>query len=306
MSETPSSRGHDEHGDHPPHLAHHFDTPEQQFASGKLGMWIFLATEILFFGGLFVAYSVYRATHPEVFEYAHELLDKRLGGINTVVLISSSFTMALAVRFAQLGEKKKLVTALVITLLAAGGFLGIKAIEYEHKWKHGLLWGEHYRSHSTEAGAEAETDSEHEGGSGSDRRGAPAAELSEPGGGSPESESETETESESESESERSTIAPSATGPGGLAKADSHDDAHGETHEEPDNVHIFFGIYFSMTGLHGLHVIIGMGLILWLIIRARRGDFGRGYFTPVDLVGLYWHLVDLIWIFLFPLLYLIK
>jgi len=287
VSETSPSGGHGDHGEHPPHLAHHFDTPEQQFASGKLGMWIFLATEILFFGGLFVAYSVYRSNHPEIFDYAHELLDKRLGGINTVVLIGSSFTMALAVRFAQLGQQKKLVWALVITLVAAGGFLGIKAIEYEHKWKHGLLWGEHYKSHG-------------EGEHGEDAVHSEAETVSETG-----TETGTEIETEIESETEISSIDLSAPGPSGLAKPDAHD-AHTDTHDEPDNVHIFFGIYFSMTGLHGLHVIIGMGLILWLIIRARRGDFGRGYFTPVDLVGLYWHLVDLIWIFLFPLLYLIK
>jgi len=261
----------------PPHLAHHFDTPEQQFASGKLGMWIFLATEILFFGGLFVAYAVYRANHPEIFDFAHTLLDKRLGGLNTVVLITSSFTMALGVRYAQLGQTRKLVTSLIATLVLAGGFLGVKAVEYEHKWKHGLLWGEHYQSHEGhDAHGDGHAEDAHTEG----------AHAEEPAG------------------DERSNIAPSATGPTGLAKPGQHDPV--DDHAEPDNVHIFFGIYFSMTGLHGVHVIIGMGLILWLILRARRKEFVDGYFTPVDLVGLYWHLVDLIWIFLFPLLYLIK
>lgn len=262
---------------HDPHLAHHFETPQQQFASNKLGMWIFLATEVLFFSGLFVAYAVYRANHPEVFIHASELLDKSLGGLNTVVLITSSFTMALAVRLSMLGQTRKLVAALVVTLVLAGGFLGVKAIEYQHKWKHGLLWGQHYDPHTEHV---EHGDAEH-------AAAAPHAAADEA----------------KEADAARSNIAPSATGPTGLARpGEDHSIQHVD---DPSNVHVFFGIYFAMTGLHGLHVIIGMGLILWLILRARRGEFSRKYFTPVDLVGLYWHLVDLIWIFLFPLLYLI-
>jgi len=267
----------DQH-EHPPHLAHHFDSSEHQFASNKLGMWVFLATEILFFSGLFVAYAVYRANHPEVFVHASQLLDKSLGGLNTVVLITSSFTMALAVRLAMLGQTRKLVVALVATLLLAGGFLGVKGIEYQHKWKHGLLWGQHYDPHTEHV---EHGEGEHADGSAAAEHGDAATE---------------------EADSDRSSIARSATGPAGLARLD---EAPVVVADDPANVHIFFGIYFAMTGLHGLHVIIGMGLILWLILRARRGEFNRGYFTPVDLVGLYWHLVDLIWIFLFPLLYLI-
>jgi cytochrome c oxidase subunit III len=268
--------------EHPPHLAHHFETPQQQFASNKLGMWVFLATEVLFFSGLFVAYAVYRANHPEVFIHASQLLDKSLGGLNTVVLITSSFTMALAVRLAMLGQTRRLVVALVVTLVLAGGFLGVKGIEYQHKWKHGLLWGQHYDPHHADEHGEEEH--------------ALATAHAEAGAAHDEG-------GEEDAGDERSNIARSATGPAGLASP-------GESHviepmDEPSNVHVFFGIYFAMTGLHGLHVIIGMGLILWLILRARRGEFNRGYFTPVDLVGLYWHLVDLIWIFLFPLLYLI-
>ena len=269
-----------DHDQHDPHLAHHFETPQQQFASNKLGMWIFLATEVLFFSGLFVAYAVYRGNHPEVFVHASTLLDKSLGGLNTVVLITSSFTMALAVRLSMLGQTRKLVAALVATLVLAGAFLGVKAVEYKHKWEHGLLWGQHYDPH-------------HEYGHGEAAHAADAAHA-ETG--------EVHAE-EGDPAEDRSNIARSATGPAGLARP-------GESHviehvDEPSNVHVFFGIYFAMTGLHGLHVIIGMGLILWLILRARRGVFGPKYFTPVDLVGLYWHLVDLIWIFLFPLLYLI-
>ncbi|MBD3162103.1 MAG: cytochrome c oxidase subunit 3 family protein, partial [Candidatus Eisenbacteria bacterium] len=130
---------------HDAHLAHHFETHQQQHESSKLGMWIFLSTEVLLFGGLFCAYAVYRANHPEIFQYAHHFLDKQLGGLNTLVLIASSFTMAWAVRAAQLGQRKKLIALLTFTLLCAFGFLGVKAIEYEHKWKHGLLWGKYYQ-----------------------------------------------------------------------------------------------------------------------------------------------------------------
>src|SRR6476620_11380385 len=115
---------------HDPHLAHHFDTPEQQFASGKLGMWVFLATELLMFGGLFCAYSVYRHNHPEIFEFGHQYLDKKLGAINTIVLITSSLTMAWGVRAAQMGRNKVLAFCLILTLLGGAGFMCIKTIEY--------------------------------------------------------------------------------------------------------------------------------------------------------------------------------
>lgn len=264
-----------EHG-HDPALAHHFDTPEQQRESGKLGMWIFLATEILLFGGLFVTYSVYRANHPEIFEYAHRFLSKELGGINTIVLICSSLTMAWGVRAAQLGDRKTLVRMLAATLLFACCFLGIKGIEYEHKWKEGLLWGKRYHPHEKVL-TRSELDKK-----------VPAVKLLPPA-----------------QVPDRSQIPPAAAGPKGLARPAALPlDEHGEQ-VSPDNVHIFFGIYFVMTGLHGLHVIAGMAAIGWILKRSLRGDFGPTYFTPVDLVGLYWHLVDLIWIFLFPLLYLI-
>ncbi|HNX48538.1 MAG TPA: cytochrome c oxidase subunit 3 family protein [Thermoanaerobaculaceae bacterium] len=229
---------------HDPHLQHHFSDRRQQLEAFKLGMWIFLGTEVLLFSGLFCAYAVYRASHPEVFIYAHRFLDKTMGGVNTLVLIFSSFTMAWAVRAAQIGAQRALRRLLGITLACGFVFLGIKGVEYQHKWKEGLLWGTRYVPQ--EHAAPAQTDHE------------AAAELGAP-------------------------AAPVV----------------------PRNVHLFFGIYFVMTGLHGLHVIAGMAVLAWLLLRARRGDFGASYFTPVDLGGLYWHLVDLIWIYLFPLLYLI-
>lgn len=268
---------------HSKHLAHHFDSSEQQFESSKLGMWLFLATEILLFGGLFVAYAVYRVNHPEIFEYAHHYLDKTLGGINTVVLICSSLTMAWAVRAAQLGQRNKAVVLLFLTLLCAFGFMGIKFIEYKAKWEHGLLWGKNYAPELHVTEAEVLPDfpkTDHDG-------------------------------------SESSLIAPAAPAPAGLAPESDGVDTHAAEADEhskhmpppgasPKNVHIFFGIYFAMTGLHGLHVVIGMILISWILIRTQRGEFGPDYYTPVDMVGLYWHLVDMIWIYLFPLLYLIS
>jgi cytochrome c oxidase subunit 3 len=226
-------------------LADHFQTPEQQFAAGKLGMWIFLLTEILLFGGLFCAYAVYRANHLEIFVYAHQFLDKNLGATNTAVLILSSLTMAWGVRCAQRDRQRGLVVCLLVTLLCACTFLGIKYVEYKAKWEDGLLWAREFKP--TEQAAEVL------------RRHAP-----EPG------------------------------------------QAQAELKNMPRNVGVFFSIYFLMTGLHAIHVVAGMGAITWVLVRALRGQFGSRYFNAVDYVGLYWHLVDMIWIYLFPLLYLIR
>lgn len=231
------------------HVAHHFATAEQQFDAGKLGMWIFLVTEILFFGGLFCAYAVYRAIHPEIFYYAHQYLDKHLGALNTVVLIFSSLTMAWAVRCAQLDQQRGLVACLAITLLCASVFMGVKYVEYSQKWRHGLLWAGWFRP------TELEGESAH---------GRPAEPGQKPQAGHP-----------------------------------------AEHSAPPRDTGIFFSVYFLMTGLHGLHVLGGMGVIGWLLAGALRGRYGADYFAPVDFVALYWHLVDMIWIFLFPLLYLI-
>ena len=208
---------------HPEHLAHHFSEVEQQRESAKLGMWLFLLTEILLFGGLFVAYTIYRVWQPDMFYNAHKYLDIYMGTLNTVVLISSSVTMALAIRSMQLDDKRKAVIFLGATLILAGVFLVVKYFEYSHKIHLGQLPGELYTF----------------------------------------------------------------------------------TGIEGDNPHIFFSIYFMMTGLHGIHVLAGMGTIAWILRRTVRGDFSPEYYTPMELTGLYWHLVDLIWIYLFPLLYLI-
>lgn len=203
-------------------LQHHFVDLEQQRSAAKLGMWIFLATEILFFGGLFLAYGAFRYFYPGTFLAAHEYLSIPVGGLNTAVLLVSSFTMALAVRASQLGDRRQLLLQLGLTFALAGLFLGIKLFEYAHKIELGLLPGKFYRAQGL--------------------------------------------------------------GIAGLP-------------------HIFFGIYFTMTGLHALHVVAGMGVIVWVFARGWRGDT---YSTRVENVGLYWHLVDLVWIFIFPLLYLVK
>ncbi len=244
---------------HAPHLQHHFDTPEQQAESGKLGMWLCLAQELLFFGGVFCAYAIYRARNPELFEFGAGMLNWKMGAVNTVVLICSSLTMAWAVRCAQIGAKRALLWMLVATQLFAGVFLVVKYVEYSEKIHHGLLWGTLYEP------------DEHV--------------LNDHGYASP--------HGAPEDESDRA------------RSLDGHANGHPVLEPAPVDGHIFFGIYFAMTGLHLLHVLAGMAVIAWLMIGALRGVYGPQYFNPVDIVGLYWHLVDLIWIFLFPLLYLI-
>ena len=276
-----------------PHLQHHFETAEQQFDAGKLGIWLFLATEILLFGGLFCAYAIYRANHPEIFDYAHQFLNKYWGGTNTVILLCSSLTMAWAVRASQLGQQKLLVTLLSLTLLGGCGFMGIKFVEYKEKWEHGLLPGTHFRPH-----AEAAAERGAAAGKGEADPAAPAT-MAAPPPAAPEGAFVVD----------HSRIRPSAAGPAGTITAAELARENAEragVEKRPSNTQIFFGIYFLMTGLHGIHVLVGMGAIFWILLRALRGEFGPSYFTPVDFVGLYWHLVDLIWIFLFPLLYLIR
>jgi cytochrome c oxidase subunit 3 len=207
------------------HVAHHFDTADQQFESNRMGVWLFLVTEILFFGGLFCAFAVFRSWYYDAFYEAHHHLDKVMGGINTVVLITSSLTMALAVRAAQTNNKKAVRWLLAFTLACAATFMVIKYFEYSHKIHDGLLPGKYFTAEGFATGHDA-----------------------------------------------------------GL----------------------FFAVYFMMTGVHGLHVLIGMGLITWIMVRNEKGHFSSRYYTTVENVGLYWHLVDLVWIYLFPLLYLIS
>ncbi|MGE0763597.1 MAG: cytochrome c oxidase subunit 3 family protein [Bdellovibrionales bacterium] len=217
------------HSDSSHHVAHHYNDAEHEYNTSKFGLWLFLCTEIVMFGGLFVGYAIYHHMYPELFKAGSLFLDWKMGALNTVVLLISSFTMALSIYYAQINQKKKVLINLYITLICAGIFMVVKYFEYTHKIHLGLLPGKlfHYAG-SEEFGAV--------------------------------------------------TVA---------------------------NLPLYFSFYFCMTGLHGSHVLAGMGFIVWLIVRAHRGDFGPKYFTPLECVGLFWHLVDLIWIYLFPLLYLV-
>jgi cytochrome c oxidase subunit 3 len=200
---------------------------EQQKESATLGMWIFLATEILFFGGLFLTYTINRHTYPDIFAECSKSLDLKLGGFNTVVLIASSLTMAMSVWSAQVGKKKLVTLFLALTLLLGCVFLGVKAIEYRAKYVEHHIPG---LSFEFEPGSDVATN------------------------------------------------------------------AHAQ---------LFFSLYFGMTGLHATHMVVGAGLLVWLIKESLKGRFTPEYNTPVENIGLYWHFVDIVWIYLFPLLYLI-
>ncbi len=339
-----SEHGHD---NHPPHLAHHFETPKQQFESGKLGMWVFLATEVLMFGGLFCAYAIYRGHHQDVFLYGYGALNKYWGATNTVVLLASSLTMAWAVRAAQLGKQKLLLGMLIATFMGGVGFMCIKAVEYKAKWDHHLFPGK-LNAFYYEKGKPAYPDkivhaieyldAHNTGGHGGSSHalahsdhGATEDGHAEAADHAPAEHTAGDDHAEEASvvavvpaafpqPADVSLIKPPAV-PADLGVVDDVIENAGRpapTHaghtqltwdqlspDEQGKVHIFFSIYFLMTGLHGLHVLVGMGVIAWLIWKAWKGTFGKDYFTPVDIGGLYWHLVDLIWIFLFPLLYLI-
>ena len=290
---------------------HHFENADQQYQSAKLGMWVFLATEILFFGGLFVAYSVYRFNHPEVFIFGHHFLDKNLGALNTVILICSSLTAAWAVRAAQLKQIRVLKLMLVLTLLCAFGFLGVKAVEYNSKWKHGLLWARQYNPHIDHEEAADVLISKEGFETGAVEGVFEEVTVLQEVGDAVLAETETIVVEEAQaatpaSDADRSTIAPAAEGPAGLAVQAAEESSEKVIEIEPANAQTFFSIYFLMTGLHGIHVVGGIGAFIWLYFGARRGAFSTGHFTRVDMVALYWHVVDLIWIYLFLLLYLIE
>ena len=271
------------HGDKP-FLAHHFEDEDHQFDSGKLGIWAFLVTEVLFFSGLFCAYAIYRSMHPDVFQYAAQALDTKLGAINTSVLILSSLTAAWAVRNAQLGQKKALCLNLAITIACAFGFMGIKYLEYSHKIHLGIIPGNTTEQYLDGAFGEPKAEQV-------------AFVVPQEGEG----------EEQHAGDADHADDAAHAEG-------EDHDHAHATAPWEDDSVNgiqkqklaIFFGIYYCMTGLHGIHVLLGIVVLGWLLTRAMRGHFTPTYYGPIDFAALYWHLVDLIWIYLFPLLYLIN
>jgi len=206
-----------------PALAHHFESLEKQAHAARLGMWLFLATEVLLFTALFAAYAVYRYLFHQTFADASRHIETWIGLVNTIVLVTSSFTVALGVHRATRGDGKGTAFFFGLTVLLALVFLGFKAVEYSHHFQEGQLPGRYYAFEGVQA------------------PGAP----------------------------------------------------------------IFFALYFLITGLHGIHVVIGMTVLSVVAVMSYRGRFTAEYHTPVELGGLYWHLVDLIWIFVFPLIYLI-
>jgi cytochrome c oxidase subunit III len=222
-SVSPETTLHAEEHPHHPFLQHHFEDLGQQHEASTLGMWMFLTTEILFFGGILMAYCIYRVQYPEAWAEGAHHQNWKWGTFNTAVLIGSSLTMALAVYCAERGKRMATVWTLVATLVLGSLFLGIKAVEYKQHFDEGLFPGRYFTYQSPQA----------------------------------------------------------------------------------PKVELFMTFYFGMTGLHALHMVIGAGLLVWFIWRAWRGHFGPEYYGPVEVMGLYWHFVDIVWIFLFPLLYLI-
>jgi cytochrome c oxidase subunit 3 len=213
------------HEAHHPRLQHHFDTLDQQLYASTFGMWVFLVTEVLFFGGLFMAYILYRIWYPDMFVAASHHLNIPLGAVNTAVLIGSSLTMAYAVNAAQRGApSREQVFWLVATMILGAAFLGIKVIEYSDKFEHHLVPGVNFLFDKPEFQQTAQ---------------------------------------------------------------------------------IYFSLYFALTGLHATHMIVGIAIMAWIARMAAKGEFTAQWYTPVEIMGLYWHFVDLVWIFLFPLLYLI-
>ena len=218
---------------HHPELLHHFAEPQQQEDSASLGMWIFLGTEVMFFGGLFCAYLIYRLAYFGDFAAASQTLSWKLGATNTAVLICSSLTVVFAVYAAQQGKRTMLIGSLVLTIILGFAFLGIKATEYAEKFEKHHVPGPSFQFDNVPV-------------------------------------------------------------PG-----------HPDQMADRGHAQIYFALYFIMTGLHALHMIIGIGFFTWLLFAAWRGRFTPEYNTPVEMGGLYWHFVDIVWIYLFPLLYLI-
>jgi cytochrome c oxidase subunit 3 len=228
---------------HEPHslVAHHFENLEQQREVSSLGMWFFLATEVLFFGALFASYATMRSIYPRGFAAGSRELSAWLGAVNTAVLLTSSLSMALAVWSAQTSRRRLLQLCLALTMLFGATFLGIKAYEWHLEYVHGLVPGETFKPHQH------------------------AGDSSSPG--------------------------------------EEHGGANAELTRQ---MQLFFVFYFIITGLHALHMIIGLGVLGVQLALALRSDFGIRDWGPIEVSGLYWHFVDIVWIFVFPLLYLLR
>jgi|JI10StandDraft_1071094.scaffolds.fasta_scaffold00179_55 cytochrome c oxidase subunit 3 len=365
------SHGHDDHGhdhDHPAWLAHHFDDAEQQFDSGKLGIWLFLITEVLFFSGMFCAYAMYRSLHPEIWTFSSQFLNETLGAINTGVLLFSSLTMAWAVRCAMLGQNRGVVACTGMTIACAAIFLGVKAVEYSHKIDLGLLPAgfyvpqvahpEHHEGLSKwliyfmvvpglflvvltawygQAVATANSVQKQIAGplsvsalcfflgvglglyleSGEAAEHGDKAHVAASDSHEETHASDNHSEADHAKDGEHAKDETHAATDGAVSTETASADGHAEASHSADNeiispdvnkpnaAGLFFSIYYCMTGVHAIHILAGIGVLTWVLVKAAKGQFHSEYFGPVDYVGLYWHLVDFIWIYLFPLLYLI-
>jgi cytochrome c oxidase subunit 3 len=245
-------------------VAHQFDDADQQKQASMLGMWLFLITEVMFFGGLLCGYTIYRMKYSDAWTVGSHMLQVEWGGFNTIVLLASSLTMAFAVRSAQVGRKNAIAGWIVATMILGGVFLGVKVIEYGAKFEHHLVPGPNfdltlhaaYAGHGEKAGFEKFL-------------------LTIFG--------------------EKST----GGGEGG------HVFQEALKRVDPHNVQLFYSFYFCMTGMHAIHMIVGEGIMLWMLILTLKGRFSSEYHNPIEISGLYWHFVDIVWIFLFWLLYLI-
>jgi cytochrome c oxidase subunit III len=291
---------HDAHLHHHPRLQHHFDDMEQQKEASGFGMWVFLIQEIMFFGGLFIAYLVYRHRYFPAFGAASSALDIKLGTINTVVLIASSLTMALAVNAAQLGKRIRLMAFIVATMFLGTIFLGIKVVEYSQKYERREIPGANFCFEPPNGPACAGVSEEKEPTLGLVKR------YLTSGIGRPPSPAHTAPGATAGTEPgpshREAEVVPSAP-EGGLPSANT---GSSERQRSLSGAEIYFSLYFAMTGMHALHMIVGMGVMTWLLILAYKGVFSSTYFTTVENFGLYWHFVDIVWIYLFPLLYLIN
>jgi len=213
--------------DHPKYLAHHFKTMDQQTSSGKLGMWVFMAQELLFFSGLFCALGYVHLMYPDMIKQVQPTMDWRLGGFNSIVLIISSLTMSLCVRATRLNQRTASIKYLLVTMVCGLIFLGIKAYEWTTHMSEGLYPGKYF-------------------------------------------------------------------------------DPDPHLHITSGAAHIFYGMYYVMTGIHGLHIVIGLGLMIWMLMRLKKNEFNSEHYVSLENTSLFWHLVDIVWIFLFPLLYLAR
>ena len=265
MAETAQAHGYafphthrDSHGHDNPNLAHHFEDLGQQRSSAALGMWTFLGTEVMFFGGLIGAYIVYRFTSPDVWAAASRQLNWKIATANTVVLLTSSLAMAMAVHAGELGDRRKQVRYLLTTAALGLLFMVFKGVEYKEEYDHHLVPGPNFRTEHIHLPQEP-----------------------------------------------NASAGPGLTGESAATRHTASVLSISSTEFVRRRSQLFFVFYFFMTGLHLIHMVVGLGLVAWVTRLASRGRFTPEYHTPLEMVGLYWHFIDIVWLFLYPLLYLV-